>query len=104
MGNVDMGWNAMSATATIMGGHGQAAHNSRQAHQRDLILDHLMRGHTITPLEAYNLFGCMRLAARIHELRKSGHEIEMTKVTVGDTTYASYRMIFNGQIQIHFNG
>lgn len=39
------------------------------------ILDFLMRGKTLTPLAALNLFGCNRLAARIHDLRADGFDI-----------------------------
>jgi len=31
----------------------------------------------ITPLEALRLYGCMRLAAVIHNLRNKGHKIQM---------------------------
>lgn len=38
------------------------------------ILNHL-RSATITPLEALNLYGCFRLAARIHDIRKMGYDV-----------------------------
>jgi hypothetical protein len=44
--------------------------------QRDLILKWLKSGRSITPVEAFNALGCFRLAARIHELRERGHEID----------------------------
>ena len=31
---------------------------------------------SITPMEALRDIGCMRLAARVHELREEGHMIE----------------------------
>ena len=34
------------------------------------ILDHLKRGQSITQIQALRLYGCMRLAARIIELRE----------------------------------
>ena len=37
--------------------------------QASVILHHLLVGQTITPLEALNLCGCMRLGARIYDLR-----------------------------------
>lgn len=43
--------------------------------QNKLILEYLMEGHTITPLVALRLFGCLRLSARIYELRKRGIDI-----------------------------
>lgn len=41
----------------------------------------LLSGHKITQLEALDLFGCMRLASRIHDLRNRGMEIIKEKVT-----------------------
>jgi hypothetical protein len=40
------------------------------------ILAHLQTGAHITPLEALDLFKCMRLAPRIHDLKAMGHKIE----------------------------
>lgn len=40
--------------------------------QNKLLLAHLQMGGTITSLEAVNLYGCMRLASRICDLRKMG--------------------------------
>lgn len=42
-----------------------------------------MQSHRcITKLEALNLFGVMRLAPRISELRDDGHKIVSKKITV----------------------
>jgi hypothetical protein len=38
--------------------------------QNMAILSHLKSGKTVTSLEALNLFGCLRLGARISELKK----------------------------------
>lgn len=38
--------------------------------QESKILDHMLRGHRITQLEATELFGCTRLAARIADIEK----------------------------------
>jgi len=43
--------------------------------QNAQILAHMKRGKTITPIQALNWFGCMRLAARIRDLRDDGHDI-----------------------------
>lgn len=43
--------------------------------QCDDILGHLKRG-PISAIEALNSYGCFRLAARIKDLRKQGHDIE----------------------------
>jgi len=42
----------------------------RRKSQNDRILGYLQEGNTITPLEALDLFGCFRLSARIHDLKK----------------------------------
>ena len=41
--------------------------------QTDLILEWMLAGHTITPLEALNRFGCNRLAARISDIKARGY-------------------------------
>ena len=48
------------------------AHASTQAEQ---ILAHLRAGNKLTSLEAIRLFGCMRLAAVVYDLRREGHDI-----------------------------
>lgn len=59
------------------------------ATHRAKVLAWLEKGHHLTPMEALNKFGTMRLAARIHELREDGHEIE-TDMSEG---YARYFMV-----------
>lgn len=59
--------------------------------QAERILSHLKAGNRLTPREALDRFGCMRLAARIHELREAGHDIRDRSVTLSDgTRYAEY--------------
>jgi len=58
--------------------------------QAKVILDHLLAGNRITALDALAQYGCFRLAARIHELRKEGYEIEETIVAHNGKRYASY--------------
>ena len=43
--------------------------------QADLILDYLQSGRTITPMEAQQMFSCMRLGARIYDLKQRGYPI-----------------------------
>lgn len=43
--------------------------------QKANILNYMKIHGSITPLEALQNFGCMRLAARIHDLREDGHRI-----------------------------
>jgi len=57
--------------------------------QAKVILDHLLTGRPLTALDALNQYGCFRLAARIHELRKD-HEIDEQIVTRNGKRYASY--------------
>jgi len=63
--------------------------------QNERILAHLQRGHTITPLEAVEHFGCLRLAARIAELEDAGHRIEheMVRDRQSGKRYARYRLM-----------
>lgn len=53
--------------------------------QESAILATLKRGGVVTPASALRLFGCFRLAARIHHLRSKGHDIrsELLKVPSG---------------------
>ena len=65
--------------------------------QKDLILAYLEQNGSITPLEAQKLFGCMRLGARIWDLRRDGYEIQKEMVTVetrngGTAVVARYRL------------
>ena len=57
--------------------------------QSQAILEHLKAGKTISPIEALNLYGSFRLAARISDLRKEGHNI----VTEGKDQWAVYRLV-----------
>ena len=52
-----------------------------KASQNARILSHL-RVSPITPLEALKYAGCLRLGARIFELRAAGHRIESEIVDV----------------------
>ena len=66
--------------------------------QFDYILTHLETGRSITPAEAWSDYGCTRLAAVIHKLKKQGYsirrEMEQGQNRLGDTTYyARYWML-----------
>jgi len=56
------------------------------------ILKHLEEGKSITPIDALNLFGVFRLAARISDIRNAGHEITTKSVKVNNKEFASYFM------------
>ena len=61
--------------------------------QNEMILEHLQRGLSIAPMEALRKFNCMRLGARIHNLREK-HPIvtRMIKLPSGKWV-ARYRLI-----------
>lgn len=62
--------------------------------QAELILAHMKAGKTITQLGALREFHCLRLGARIHDLKRAGHPITKRMVTHPRTKarYAEYRM------------
>ena len=60
--------------------------------QNDAILAHLQTGAELTPLEALRNFGCLRLAARIFELRCEGVPIAERIVRDGAKHWAAYRL------------
>jgi len=55
--------------------------------QAEHVLWHMQVYGRITPLEALREYGCMRLAARIHELRARGHQIEALTSRDGYAVY-----------------
>jgi hypothetical protein len=61
--------------------------------QAGRILAYLRAGNRLTALDALESFGCFRLAARIHELRREGWAIEERTVeTRGGKRVAEYSM------------
>ena len=61
--------------------------------QAQRILQHLKSGKALSPLDALEKYGCFRLAARIHELRRAGHAIADTELTTpGGKRVAMYCM------------
>ena len=55
------------------------------------ILSHLKAGRTLTSLNALHLFGTLRLAARIWDLRQLGHRVKTQKVALkGGKQIAAY--------------
>ena len=51
-----------------------------------------LRKRPLTPLEALQGCGCLRLAARILDLKAQGHNIVRGMVTDGEKTFARYRL------------
>jgi hypothetical protein len=61
--------------------------------QKQKILKHLMSKKSLSPLKAIGLFGCYRLASRIHELKKDGYPIDTILKDDGQgRTYGSYEI------------
>ena len=56
------------------------------------ILDHLT-SKPITAMDALNDYGCFRLAARINELRMSGHNIKTEIKNQDGKRYAMYYLL-----------
>jgi hypothetical protein len=52
----------------------------------------LLKGRTITALQALNKWGCMRLSARINELRNDGFPILTDSVKQNGKVFARYRL------------
>ena len=49
--------------------------------QNEMILQHMEKHGGITPREALDLYGCMRLGARIYDLKQCGYSIIKTMET-----------------------
>ena len=69
--------------------------------QAQRVLDYIRMFGSITQLEALRDLGCMRLASRISELRKKGHNITSERVTVenryGEKCYIKRYMVGDEQ-------
>ena len=63
--------------------------------QSKQILEYLQKGNSLTPLEALKMFDCMRLGARVYDLKNQGYNIvtEMVKDEKSGKKYASYRLM-----------
>lgn len=65
--------------------------------QNKYILKMLQEGRRITPMDAMAEIGCMRLGARIFDLRRMGHDIETIECESRSryghkVRYASYQL------------
>lgn len=49
--------------------------------QQEMILYHIENYGSISPLEAMKFYGIMRLASRIHDLKKQGYEFKRETIT-----------------------
>lgn len=58
------------------------------------ILMWLRSNGSITPIQAIDEFGCLRLAARVNELRSMGHDIASEKMRTRNGKYvAKYHLV-----------
>tara|TARA_Y100000593_G_scaffold5120_1_gene10050 strand:- start:3226 stop:3465 length:240 start_codon:yes stop_codon:yes gene_type:complete len=62
----------------------------KKGSQNQQILRHLQSGKAITQIDAFELFGCFRLASRIHDLRQQGYAIETQTTKSRNSKYATY--------------
>ncbi len=68
--------------------------------QSDQILHHLQAGHSITPMDALQLFGCFRLAARVYELARKGYPIVTEWETDGGAKkWARYSLVIRSPMK-----
>ena len=58
--------------------------------QTNLLLNDLLVGDRITPIDALNRYGCFRLSARINDLRKEGFNILTNTIEVNKKRVAQY--------------
>jgi len=61
--------------------------------QNEKVLNHLQGGNTITPLQALNQYGCLRLAVVIHRLRKKYSIQSKIIKTTGGKHVAQYSIV-----------
>ena len=61
--------------------------------QKEDILDSLLMGARLTPIDALQQFGCFRLAARISDLKQEGYHIKKKMITnKWGKLFAQYRL------------
>lgn len=58
-----------------------------------MVLKYMESGNVITHMDALTLFGCARLAARIDDLRKMGHNIITEDVNKNGKVFARYHLV-----------
>lgn len=58
--------------------------------QNKTILQMLLDGMNVTPMDALNACGCFRLSARIFDLRAKGYDIKTDMVEVNGSRIAQY--------------
>jgi len=51
--------------------------------QKQRILNHLLTGKTLTPIQALNKYNSLRLAAVVFELKRNGYKVQTELINVG---------------------
>lgn len=70
------------------------ANESSSKTQKALILRALQQGDRLTHLDAEKRFNCLRLGARIYDLKQQGHKIERRMIVVpSGKCVAEYRLV-----------
>ena len=69
--------------------------NEKESESQNLmILKALLNGERLTQLESYSRFNCLRLGARIYDLKQQGHKIERRMIVVpSGKCVAEYRLV-----------
>ena len=61
--------------------------------QDTAILNYLKKGKKLTPLQAVWRFNCLRLSARVYDLRRRGHNIVSKTIQVSGKRVAEYSLV-----------
>ena len=61
--------------------------------QIEAIREHLLKGKSITPLEALKKYGCFRLAAVVFNIRAEGYVVETELLHKKQKKWAKYSLI-----------
>ena len=69
--------------------------SKRGKSQKEQILDYLKQGRSLTPMDALKMFGCLRLGARIADIKGMGYLVhtEMVHDRRTGKRYASYSLV-----------
>ena len=61
--------------------------------QNNRILAYLRQGHSLTPLLALRLFGSLRLAARVYDLRHDGIKVHQRMISINGKRVSVYWLL-----------
>ena len=69
--------------------------------QTQNIIEYMQQGNAITPIEALNKFGCLRLGARIFDIKRLGYDVITHIKDVSDHKHvAEYSLEINPFTQL----